>query len=280
MTDSEPRHPSSSWNSYLRPFRTGPADVALFAERSRHLDYPRTSVYDPAWVFLNHMGPNVLWLTEWLTEVVDLEPGMRVLDLGCGTAISSIFLAREFGVQVWAADLWIPPDDNARRVSESDVADRVFPMSVEAHTLPFGAAFFDAVVSIDSYHYYGTDVRYLAYLARVARSGAPIGVVVPGDPEDRGAMPDDIAALEHPPPGGDYFSFRSDRWWRRHWEMSGVVDVELADMHPRGWDDWYRWCEAGAAWEGTAPEQSGDAELILTESGRSLGFTRVVGRVR
>jgi hypothetical protein len=29
-----------------------------------------------------------------------------VLDLGCGRASSSIFLRREFGVQVWAADLW------------------------------------------------------------------------------------------------------------------------------------------------------------------------------
>ena len=280
MSTSELPHPSSSWRKHLRPYETGPAEPALFAERSRHPDYPRTSAYDPAWVFLNHMGPNVLWLTEWLTEVVDLEPGMRVLDLGCGTAISSVFLAREFGVQVWAADLWISPDDNVGRVAETDVADRVFPISVEAHTLPFGAGFFDAVVSIDSYHYYGTDVRYLSYLTRVARPGAPVGIVVPGDVEDRDELPADVAAIAHPPLDGDYFTFRSDRWWRRHWEMSGAVDVELADMHPDGWDLWYRWCEIGAAWAGTDAGESGDAELLLTGSGRSLGFTRVVGRVR
>ena len=29
---------------------------------------------------------------------------MRVLDLGCGRAMSSIFLRREFGVQVWATE--------------------------------------------------------------------------------------------------------------------------------------------------------------------------------
>ncbi len=104
----------------LRPHGDGPADPARFIERSAHPDYPRTSAYDPTWVFLNHMGPNVLWLTEWLTQVLDLEPGMRVLDLGCGTAISSIFLASEFDVQVWAADLWISPDDNAKRIAETD----------------------------------------------------------------------------------------------------------------------------------------------------------------
>ncbi|MEX1008052.1 MAG: methyltransferase domain-containing protein [Acidimicrobiia bacterium] len=131
-----------------------------------HPDYPRTSAYDPKWVFLNHMGPNVVWLTEWLTQVLDLQPGMRVLDLGCGTAISSIFLAREFGVQVWASDLWISPDDNARRIAETDVADRVLPISVEAHTLPYAAGYFDAIVSVDAFHYFdhGLDRRRLLHL--------------------------------------------------------------------------------------------------------------------
>ena len=63
--------------------------------------FPRSSKYDPAWVIENEMGPNVLWLTEFLCEALDLTPGMRVLDLGCGKALSSIFLAREFKVQVF-----------------------------------------------------------------------------------------------------------------------------------------------------------------------------------
>jgi cyclopropane fatty-acyl-phospholipid synthase-like methyltransferase len=44
-------------------------------------------------------------MAEWLTSALDLRPRMRVLDLGCGRATSSIFLHREFGVQVWATDL-------------------------------------------------------------------------------------------------------------------------------------------------------------------------------
>ena len=59
-------------------------------------------------------GANALWLTEWLTEGLDLKPGMRVLDLGCGRANSSIFLHREFGVQVWATDLWFSASENLR----------------------------------------------------------------------------------------------------------------------------------------------------------------------
>src|SRR6187549_3428338 len=76
-----------------------------------HPRYLRSNGYDAAWVMRNQMGPNALWLTESLTEVMAIEPGMKVLDLGCGRAMSSIFLAREFGAQVWATDLWIPAAD-------------------------------------------------------------------------------------------------------------------------------------------------------------------------
>lgn len=64
--------------------------------------FPRSAKYDPEWVLANEMGPNARWLTEWLCEALSIEPGMRVLDTGCGRAMSSIFLAREFGLQMWA----------------------------------------------------------------------------------------------------------------------------------------------------------------------------------
>ena len=72
-----------------------------------HPRYTRSNGYDPEWVFENQMGPHALWLLESLTEVLPIAPGTRVLDLGCGRAMTSIFLAREFGAEVWAADLWI-----------------------------------------------------------------------------------------------------------------------------------------------------------------------------
>jgi ubiquinone/menaquinone biosynthesis C-methylase UbiE len=77
------------------------ADPRLLSER-----FPLASQYHPEWVIANASGgANALWLTEWLTTALDLRPGMRVLDLGCGRAASSIFLRREFGVEVWATDL-------------------------------------------------------------------------------------------------------------------------------------------------------------------------------
>jgi cyclopropane fatty-acyl-phospholipid synthase-like methyltransferase len=67
--------------------------------------FPRASKYDARWIIDNLMGPHVLWLAEYLCEALALSPGMRVLDLGCGKAVSSIFFAKEFGVDVVACDL-------------------------------------------------------------------------------------------------------------------------------------------------------------------------------
>jgi len=74
------------------------------------------------------MGAHPLWLTEWLCDRVRLEPGMRVLDLGCGTAKSSIFLAREFDVEVWATDLWTSASENALRIADAGLEKKVFPI--------------------------------------------------------------------------------------------------------------------------------------------------------
>jgi len=64
-------------------------------DRFSYPSFPRTSAYDPEWIIAGVSGgANPLWMTEWLTDRLDLKRGMRVLDLGCGRASSSIFLHR------------------------------------------------------------------------------------------------------------------------------------------------------------------------------------------
>jgi cyclopropane fatty-acyl-phospholipid synthase-like methyltransferase len=97
---------------------------------------------------------------------MDLPPGMRVLDLGCGRGASSIFLRREFGVQVWAADLWNDVSERFQRVRDAGVEDGVFPIHVDGRSLPFDAEYFGAIVSVDAFPYCGgTDDLYLHHLA-------------------------------------------------------------------------------------------------------------------
>jgi cyclopropane fatty-acyl-phospholipid synthase-like methyltransferase len=107
------------------------------------------------------MGPHPLWLMEWLWPALDVPPGARILDLGCGTALTSIFLAKEYDAHVVAADLWVPPTENWTRITAAGCADRVIPLLAEAHQLPFADGYFDAIVSVDAYHYFGTEEDYL-----------------------------------------------------------------------------------------------------------------------
>ena len=246
----------------------------------RHPDYPLSSAYNPAWVYRNLMGPNCLWLVEGLAREMMLQPGQRVLDLGCGAALTSIFLAREHGVQVWAADLWVDPADNQRRASEAGVAERLFPLRAEAHSLPFAQGFFDAVVSVDAFHYFGTEMRYLSYLAQFVKPGGVIGIASPAnevDP-DEGQAP--LAPDLFEQFGADWFTFRSPGWWRRHWSRTRGVSVERGEMVPGGRDLWLQYLEASDAWSGVPAADQPDARLLFSQAGAMLGFCRIIARRR
>lgn len=239
--------------------------------------YPRSNAYDPAWVFANEMGPNALWLMEWLTGAVTLRPGMRVLDMGCGRAMTSIFLAREFGVQVWANDLWIAASDNWARIRDAGVEHLVFPMHAEAHALPYADGFFDAIVSVDSYHYYGTDDLYLNYMTRFLRPGGGFGMVVPGLMQelDDDVVPDHLAEFWDP---RECFSFHTKAWWQRHLGRSGQIQIDTADALEDGWRDWAEFIAAHVV-SGIETREwtQQEGEQVAADGGRYLGFIRVAG---
>jgi cyclopropane fatty-acyl-phospholipid synthase-like methyltransferase len=194
-------------------------------------EFPLTAKYDPRWIRDNALGENALCQVESLARRLPLRPGMRVLDLGCGRATSSIFMAREFGVQVWAVDVTISPTDNRRRAIELGCESSVFPLQVDARALPFAMEFFDAVVAIDSFLYFGTDERYLSYLLPFLRSGGYIGMVDIAFTRELNGILDAPSHLR--PHFPQYWSHvHCPQWWRVHWEKTGLVDVQCAESLP------------------------------------------------
>ncbi len=241
-------------------------------------EFPRSSRYDAGWMLGNQMGPNALWLLEWLCERLEIPPGARVLDLGCGKAMTSVFLAKELGAHVHAVDLWMDPDQNWRRAVEAGVSDLVCPVRAEAHALPFAAGYFDAVVSVDAFHYFGSDLLYLDYLARFLRPGGRLGVVVPGlaRPLAGGAPP----WLTEPQSNGKVFwdpscrSFLTAEAWSSLWAGSPSVTGVAVDAQPDGWRHWADFERAVEA-SGRALFPS-DAEAIEKDAGRTLTFLRLL----
>src|SRR5579863_2410881 len=195
--------------------------------------FPRASQYHADWMIANASGgANSLWLTEWLATALDLRSGMRVLDLGCGRACSSIFLRREWGVQVWATDLWFSASENVLRVRDAGVEDGVFPIHADARSLPFAANFFDAIMCIDSFMYFATDDLFLNYLAQFVKPDGLVAIAGSGLVEEIDTVvPDHLQEWWTP----DMCCLHSAAWWRRHWERTGILAITHADMMPDGW---------------------------------------------
>ena len=239
-----------------------------------HDRFPRSSAYHPDWILQSASGgANSIWLAEWLTSVLDLTPGMQVLDLGCGRAASSIFLAREFDVTVWATDLWFDPSENLQRVRDAGLSRNVYPIRADARTLPFAADFFDAIVSIDAFPYFGTDDHFLNYLARYLRPEGVIAIALAGFVNElEGYVPAHLSEWLAAEPA--LRSMHSIAWWRQHWEYTGLVDIEIADSMPDGWQLWLEWHRS------IAPDNRLEIETLAADEGRHLGYNRVVGRRR
>ena len=85
------------------------------------------------------VGPGGLYLVSRLARRLELRPGDWVLDLGCGAAESSLYLAERYGARVIAADLWTDPADNAVKIAARGCRDCVIPMRLNASRIKCGS---------------------------------------------------------------------------------------------------------------------------------------------
>ncbi|MDD5799054.1 MAG: methyltransferase domain-containing protein, partial [Coriobacteriales bacterium] len=160
------------------------------------MNFPKADTFPQSIMRERSMGPNPLKLCEELLGYADIPAGSVVLDLGSGAGLTSALMARECGFTVYAADLWSDPSDNMRFFEEMGLTNRrAVPLKADATALPFAHGFFDAVVSVDSYNYFGRDPLYLGehLLPLVRRGGEPL-FAIPGMARDRH---DDLPACLH-----------------------------------------------------------------------------------
>ena len=115
-----------------------------------------------------------------------IKAGSIVMDLGSGQEITSVFLAKEYGFKVYATDLWSDAEENRKFFAEMGLTDdQIIPVKADATDLKYEKEFFDAVVSTDSYNYFGRDEKYLdEKLLPFVKKGGYIYIVVPGMKKD------------------------------------------------------------------------------------------------
>lgn len=231
---------------------------------------PFTDSYDREFLLETMMGPNAMRIAEEMAGFLPLVPGMRILDLGCGKGISSILLAEKYDVTVFAADLWISPTENAKRFADLKLDTKIFPLSVDAvKEIPFAHEYFDMIVSVDSYHYYGNNENMLPKLLPFVKKGGLLAVAVPGFKEDfpEGNLPAELKPYWEPD-----WNFYSRDWWQALWKKEpGLAAVECREMDccEQAWAEWL---------QSSNPYAQGDIAMMEAGAGAYFNLVQIVGR--
>lgn len=226
---------------------------------------------DPNFLNENMMGPNAWLMAEELTENLPLKKGMRVLDLGCGRGLTSVFLAEKFGVEVFAADLWTAATDNYNRFQRAGIAHLTVPLQCDALQLPFAEGFFDGVISVDAYHYFGNNDTYFAQVLKpLLKKEAIVAIAFPGMkyevhdniPEEMKPLWDE-EALE---------MWHSIDWWSPKFEPH-LKEYEISEMScfTQAWQDWLS-CDN--------PYAAEDRLMLQTDNGRFMNLIQIKGRIK
>ena len=205
------------------------------------MQYKLATKFDKDFLKENIMGPNPAKLLEEALMLFPLEAGGTVLDLGCGRGVTSIMLAKEYHQRVFAVDLWINATENWQRfLAEGLTREQIVPIHEDAHELPFADEFFDAVVSIDAYHYFGLDKAYLGkHLLPLVKPGGWLLFVVPGFHQDvHDNFPQELLLNWS---AEDLDTIHDANYWRDVMlatEGIEIVSIEEMESNEECWQDW------------------------------------------
>ncbi len=207
------------------------------------MKFIKTNKYDKKFVDENLMGPNSMKMLEELLQSVKLEKGMRILDLGCGKGLTSVLLAQEFGAQVFATDLWISATQNYKTFKSMGLENQIIPIHSDAENLPYADEYFDAVVSVDSYYYFGIESGFMdTKLAPLVKKGGTIALAFPGVKKElNGVLPPEMMLSWGKVKDEILKTFHSIDWWKSLFEKSKeieIISIKEMDCHDEAWQDW------------------------------------------
>ncbi|MGN0618202.1 MAG: SAM-dependent methyltransferase [Ruminiclostridium sp.] len=237
------------------------------------MKYEKSERYLTPALMAKIMGPNPVKLTEELLLNCKIPENARIMDLGSGQGLTSVFMAKEYGYTVYAADLWSDPEENRMFFREMGLSDeQIIPVKADATALPFEKEFFDGVVSTDSYNYFGRDKDYLDNcLLPYVKKGGYIYITVPGMKKDlHDNLPPELL-LSWTPEQLDYI--HDIAYWQQIVAASSaeVVSVYEMESNEEVWADWLKQDNEYAA---------GDRKTMEAGGGKYLNFIGIVLRKR
>ncbi len=188
------------------------------------------------------MGPSCLRILKELLDrsPLSLSPDQAVLDLGCGKGLTSLAIAKEIGGRVYANDLWVEPEENAKRFAEWGVDKQILPMHENANDLTLAKEQLDALISIDAYHYFGTGKGFFKEkILPFLKKGATVLIGVPGIKNEFDGRAEELLCDWL---GNTSYMFRSPNEWKQiigtH-EQIDSAEVWEMDCFSHAWQEWF-----------------------------------------
>ena len=188
------------------------------------------------------MGPNSLRILEELIakHPLTLTDDSSVLDLGCGKGLTSLAITKETGAAVYANDLWISAEDNAKRFREWGVGKQIIPVHEDANEFHFNKGQFGALFSIDAYHYFATKKSFFEEKILPFLSDNAVALIgVPGIKDEFTGRSEELL---YDWLGDEAYMFQSPSAWR---EIIGNNDrieaIETWEMNcfDSAWNEWF-----------------------------------------
>lgn len=236
------------------------------------MKYIKSEKYNTPELMKMIMGPNPIKLEEELLQEHKIPENAVVCDLGSGQGLTSVFLAKEYGFTVYAADLWSDPAENRKFFDSMGVSpDKLIPVKADATDLPFEKDFFDAIVSTDSYNYFGRDESFLdKKLLPFVKSSGYIYIAIPGMKKDcHDKLPPELL-LSWTPKLLEYM--HDVKYWTDMVSKCAgaeVISVNEMESNDEVWADWLKQDNEYAV---------GDRKSMEAGGGKYLNFISIVLR--
>ncbi|HIJ64602.1 MAG TPA: class I SAM-dependent methyltransferase [Candidatus Hydrogenedentes bacterium] len=259
---------------------------------SAHLTYAKASKYDPDVVYAHCSGPGGLKVAEFIADRLNLDPGLRLLDVGTFHGYQSCFLAKEYDVVVVGIDPWVDPSDPEGLLCVEHLARNARALSVDGSVLPvragvpetcFADASFDAAyctTTLEMIRGSEGEARYRACLAEVCRVLRPGGLLGFGEPMHLDVeMPKDLAPVYTKGEGADIEGwakcFAAIDETTEAFRSVGFEVLE-ADYAPDAQLWWEEYCQYTPGCK--ACPDGEEAQTIRSDGGRWLSFGYVIAQ--
>jgi len=220
-------------------------------------------------------GPNGIRQSEELASHFTITKDMRILDLGCGMGLSSLYLVQEYGAEVFATDLFADPTENYERFQSLGIADKIVPMIIDAtQPLPFVKHYFDVIFSVGSYNIFGDNEEMLPELIPYVKKGGYIAVSIPGLKYEFGDnVPPEMQPFWDVPDVAR--CVRGIEWWKDLWSKAeGIKIVNISEMacHDIAWKEYLASIDPSG-------EDKWTLDMMAAEDGKYFNTIQMIAKV-